>query len=48
MEQTSENYIELCIENYFLRKITQPYENDLQIFSQNSALLKRLDLLKTH
>ena len=48
MEQTSKNYIELCIENYFLRKATQPYENNLQIFSQNSTLLKRLDLLKTH
>ena len=26
-------YTELCIENYFLRKITQLYQNNLQIFS---------------
>ena len=36
MWQTSKNYTELCIENYFLRKITQPYQNNLQIFSGNS------------
>ena len=24
------NYTELCVENYFLRKITQPYQNNLQ------------------
>ena len=27
------NYTELCIENYFLRKITQPCQNNLQTFS---------------
>ena len=27
------NYTEFCIENYFLRKITQPYQHNSQIFS---------------
>ena len=27
--QTSKNYTELYIENHFLRKITQPYENEV-------------------
>ena len=25
----NKNYTELCIENYFLRKITQPFQNNL-------------------
>ena len=28
-----ENCTELCMENYFLIKITQPCENNLKIFS---------------
>ena len=39
------NYIKLCTKNYFLKRITQPCKNNLQIFSKNSALLKHLDLL---
>ena len=41
------DYTELGIENYFLRKITQSYQNNLQIFSKHSALLKSLDLLRS-
>ena len=29
MQQTSKNFTELCTENYLLRKINKPYENDL-------------------
>ena len=33
MKQTSKNYSELCIENYFLRKITQPYQSNFLKYS---------------
>ena len=33
MFNNDKNCTELCIENYFLRKINQPYQNNLQTFS---------------
>ena len=41
------NYTELCIENYFLGKITQPYQNKVQILIK-FYLLKCLDLLRSN